>query len=223
MSRIIKDFDSFSDNSVNEEFSWDGVGNFFTGLFGFAGEGLRKTIKQKVAAKLMEQLGVKENSNMSAIVQEVVDQIPVSDYPKLLTGENANVEYLAPILAKSLQEFIQRKGFDSLAVQMGIEPNGWLYSTLREGLQSERGRMIIENALIEAFGGPSAKGSVGRDAISALDSSDKEELVNAARNKASQIYGKPNTVSQSKEGKGAMDYLSTFWNSLTGNNKDQTT
>lgn len=220
MSRIIKDFDSFSDNEVNE--SLEDFGNFFTGLFGFAGEGLRKTIKQKVAAKLMEQIGVKENSNMSTIVQEVVDQIPVSDYPKLMTGENANVEYLAPILAKSLQEFIQRKGLDTLASQMGIEPNGWLYSTLREGLQSERGRMIIENALVEAFGGPNAKGSVGRDAISDLDSSDKQELVDAARNKAAQIYGKSNTVAQPESGKGAMDYLSTFWNSLVGNNKQTT-
>jgi len=221
MSRIIKDFDSFSDNNVNE--SWEDFGNFFTNIFGFAGEGLRKTIKQKVAAKLMEQIGVKENSNMSAIVQEVIDQIPISDYPKLLSGENANVEYLAPVLAKSLQEFIQRKGLDSLAEQMGIEPTGWLYSTLREGLQSERGRAIIENALVEAFGGPNAKGSLGMEAISDLDSRDKQELVNAARNKAAQIHGKPNTVAQQGQNKGMGDYLSSFWHSLVGDNKGQTT
>ncbi|NCX05916.1 MAG: hypothetical protein EBW68_09085 [Actinobacteria bacterium] len=216
MSRIIKNFDSFSDEETNESFQFSDLGGFFDGLLGFAGEGLRKTIKQKVAAKLMEQIGVEENSNMSVIVQEVVDQIPIEDYPELLTGEKANVDYLAPLMAKALQEFIQRKGLDSLATQMGIKPTGWLYSTLREGLQSEKGKAIIENALIEAFGGPGAKGSVGRDALASLSDTDKNQLSSIARDKASQFYGNTSSASQSDRDKGAMDYLSTFWNSLTG-------
>ena len=215
MYRIIKDFDSFSGEETNEAFQFSDLGGFFNGLLGFAGEGLRKTIKQKVAAKIMEQIGVEENSNMSVIVQEVIDQIPIEDYPKLLTGEKANVEYLAPMMAKALHEFIQRKGLDTLATQMGIKPTGWLYSTLREGLQSDKGKMIIENALIEAFGGPGAKGSVGRDALASLNPSDKSQLSSIAKNKASQLYGKSNSASQSGN-KGAMDYLSTFWNSLSG-------
>ena len=219
MSRIIKNFDSFSDEETNESFQFSDLGGFFDGLLGFAGEGLRKTIKQKVAAKLMEQIGVEENSNMSVIVQEVVDQIPIEDYPELLTGEKANVDYLAPLMAKALQEFIQRKGLDSLATQMGIKPTGWLYSTLREGLQSEKGKAIIENALIEAFGGPGAKGSVGRDALASLSDTDKNQLSSIARDKASQFYGNPSSASQSNSDKGAMDYLSTFWNSLTGKNE----
>lgn len=216
MSRIIKNFDSFSDEETNESFQFSDLGGFFDGLLGFAGEGLRKTIKQKVAAKLMEQIGVEENSNMSVIVQEVVDQIPIEDYPELLTGEKANVDYLAPLMAKALQEFIQRKGLDSLATQMGIKPTGWLYSTLREGLQSEKGKAIIENALIEAFGGPGAKGSVGRDALASLSDTDKNQLSSIAMDKASQFYGNTSSASQSDRDKGAMDYLSTFWNSLTG-------
>jgi hypothetical protein len=216
MYRIIKDFDSFSGEETNEAFQFSDLGGFFNGLLGFAGEGLRKTIKQKVAAKIMEQIGVEENSNMSVIVQEVIDQIPMEDYPKLLTGEKANVEYLAPMMAKALHEFIQRKGLDTLATQMGIKPTGWLYSTLREGLQSDKGKMIIENALIEAFGGPGAKGSVGRDALASLNPSDKSQLSSIAKNKASQLYGKSNSASQSGNNKGAMDYLSTFWNSLSG-------
>jgi hypothetical protein len=219
MSRIIKNFDSFSDEETNESFQFSDLGGFFDGLLGFAGEGLRKTIKQKVAAKLMEQIGVEENSNMSVIVQEVVDQIPIEDYPELLTGEKANVDYLAPLMAKALQEFIQRKGLDSLATQMGIKPTGWLYSTLREGLQSEKGKAIIENALIEAFGGPGAKGSVGRDALASLSDTDKNQLSSIARDKASQFYGNTSSASQSNRDKGAMDYLSTFWNSLTGKNE----
>ena len=217
MSRIIKDFDSFSEEETNEAFQFSDLGGFFNGLLGFAGEGLRKTIKQKVAAKLMEQLGVEENSNMSVIVQEVIDQIPISDYPKLLTGEKANVQYLAPMMAKALQEFIQRKGLDSLATQMGIKPTGWLYSTLREGLQSEKGKKMIEDSLIQAFGGPGAKGSIGRDAIASLDPHDKSQLSDIARKKASQFYGKSSSSANSgQSGDGAMDYLSTFWNSLTG-------
>jgi hypothetical protein len=164
----------------------------------------------------MEQLGVEENSNMSVIVQEVIDQIPLDDYPKLLTGEKANVQYLAPMMAKALQEFIQRKGLDSLATQMGIKPNGWLYSTLREGLQSEKGKKMIEDALIEAFGGPGASGSIGRDAIASLDPDDKSQLSAIAREKASQFYGKSKGPSGQGNDRGAMDYISTFWNSLTG-------
>jgi hypothetical protein len=216
MSRIIKDFDSFSEEETNEAFQFSDLSGFFNGLLGFAGEGLRKTIKQKLAAKLMEQLGVEENSNMSVIVQEVIDQIPINDYPKLLTGEKANVEYLAPMMAKALQEFIQRKGLDTLATQMGIKPNGWLYSTLREGLQSEKGKAIIEHALIDAFGGKDAKGSVGMDALASLNPSDKAQLSNIAKNKAAQFYGKSSSTPQSSNNKGAMDYLSTFWNSLSG-------
>ena len=216
MSRIIKDFDSFSGEKTNESFQFSDLGGFFNGLLGFAGEGLRKTIKQKVAAKLMEQIGVEENSNMSVILQEVVDQIPISDYPKLLTGEKANVEYLAPMMAKALQEFIQRKGLDTLATQMGIKPTGWLYSTLREGLQSEKGKKMIEDALVQAFGGPGAKGSIGMDAIAALDPNDKSQLSSIAREKASQFYGKSGNVSKPEGNRGAMDYLSTFWDALSG-------
>lgn len=214
MSRIIKDFDSFSKESVNEDFKWDDVGNFFSGILGFAGEGLKKTIKQKVAASLMEKLGVEENSTLSVLIQEVVDQIPVKDYPDLFTGEKANVEYLAPLMSKTIQEFIQRKGIDTLAQQLGIKVNGWLYSTLREGLQSEKGREILENMLISAFGGKDAKGSVARDAIASLDPKDKAQLTDVVRKKADKFYGK---TEDKQDDKGFGDYISSFWNVLTGN------
>lgn len=214
MSKIIKDFDSFSAENTNEAFEWSDLGNMFSGIVGFAGEGLRKTIKQKVAASLMERLGIEENSTLSVLIQEVVDQIPVKDYPALFTGEKANVEYLAPLMSKTLQEFIQRKGIDTLAQQLGITTNGWLYSTLREGLQSENGRKIMEDMLISAFGGKGAKGSIARDAISDLDPRSKGELADVIKNKASQFYGKSEPK---KEEKGISDYLSTFMSSLTGN------
>lgn len=214
MSKIIKDFNSFSAENTNEAFEWSDLGNMFSGIVGFAGEGLRKTIKQKVAASLMERLGIEENSTLSVLVQEVVDQIPVKDYPALFTGEKANVEYLAPLMSKTLQEFIQRKGIDTLAQQLGIKTNGWLYSTLREGLQSENGRKIMEDMLISAFGGKGADGSIARDAISDLDPRSKDQLSDAIKSKASQFYGK---TEPREESKGASDYLSTFMSALTGN------
>lgn len=214
MPKIIKDFDSFKEDRVNEEFSLNNIGDFFGGIVTFAGEGLKKTIKQKIAASLMERLGVEENSTLSVLIQEVVDQIPVKDYPDLFTGEKANVEYLAPLMSKTIQEFIQRKGIDTLAQQLGIKVNGWLYSTLREGLQSEKGREIVENMLISAFGGKDAKGSVARDAIASLDPKDKDQLADVVRKKADKFYGK--TDSKEKE-EGFGDYISSFWNVLTGN------
>jgi hypothetical protein len=214
MSRIIKDFNSFKESQVNEEFQWSDVGNFFSGILGFAGEGLRKTIKQKVAASLMERLGVEENSIFSTIIQEVVDQIPVKDYPELFTGEKANVEYLAPMMSKAIQELIQRKGIDGIAQQLGLKTDGWLFSTIREGLQSEKGRENIEAMLIAAFGGKDARGSVARDAISTLDPRDKDKLADVVKQRADKFYGKPG---EKEEDKGFGDYISSFWNVLTGN------
>ena len=215
MSKIIKDFDSFSSENTNESF---GLDDFFSGILGFAGEGLRRTIKQKVAASLMEKLGVEENSALSVLIQEVVEKIPVKDYPALFTGEKANVEYLAPKMSEAIQDFFERKGIDTLAQQIGIKPGGWLFSTLREGLQSEKGRMIIENMLVSAFGGENAKGSIARDAIADLDPRSKSELSDAIKSKASQFYGKS---TPKEDEKGVGDYLSTFWHSLMGDNKQQ--
>jgi len=214
MSRIIKDFNTFKEDQINEGFSLSDIGGFFSGVLGFAGEGLRKTIKQKVAASLMERLGVEENSVFSTLIQEVVDQIPVKDYPKLFTGEKANVEYLAPMMSKAIQELIQRKGIDGIAQQLGLKTDGWLFSIIREGIQSESGRENIENMLISAFGGKNAKGSVARDVISTLDPEDKDKLANVVKKKADKFYGKS---SADKAESGSNDYVSSFLNMLKGN------
>ena len=214
MSRIIKDFNSFNRDNVNEEFKWSDLGNIFGGVFGFAQEGLKKTIKQKITASLLEKLGVEENSLFSTIIQEAVDQIPVKDYPEILTGEKANVEYLAPKMSLAIQELIQRKGIDGIAQQLGLKTDGWLFSTIREGLQSEKGRQNIENILIAAFGGSDAKGSVARDAIASLNPKEKDELADAIKKKADKFYGKSNGE---KEEEGFGDYISSLWNVLTGN------
>lgn len=218
MSKIIKDFDSFSKEQVNEEFSLKGLGDFFSGITTFASEGLRKSIKQKIVASLMEKFGVEENSLFSGILQEVVDQIPIKDYPAIFTGEKANVEYLAPRMSEAIQELIQRKGLDGIAQQIGLKTDGLLYSTIREGIQSSiktgKAKKVIEDMLIAVFGGENAKGSVARDAISSLDPRDKSQLTDAVKKNADKFYGKTDSK-QSEEGFG--DYISSFWNVLTGN------
>jgi hypothetical protein len=222
MSRIIKNFDSFSHEEVNENFDWNQLGGIFSGLVKFAGDDIATTIKQKITAKLMEQFGIEENSVLSALVQEAIGEIPLSDYPKLLTGENANVEYLAPLMAEAVQRLIQRKGLDGIAKQIGFNvdpPNNRIYSVVRNGLQGEIGKEKLTNLIINILGGDSAKGSVGADALNALDPRDKKQLSDAMKNKAAQFYGKTSTVSQSKTGNSPTDYISTFFNSLSGKNE----
>jgi hypothetical protein len=222
MSRIIKNFDSFSHEEVNEAFQLSDLGGFFSGLVDFAGEGIQRTIKQKIAAKLMEQLGVEENSILSSLIQEAVSGIPISDYPKLLTGENANVEYLAPLMAESIQRLIERKGLDGIAKQIGFSvdpPNNKIYSVVRNGLQGQIGKEKLTKLIISIMGGESAKGSIGADALNSLDPRDKKQLSDAMKNKAAQFYGNTNTASQSKTGNNPMDYISTFLNSLSGKNE----
>ena len=216
MSRIIKDFDSFSNNPVNEDFSLGKLGDIFGGLLNFAGEGLKRTIKQKVAAGLMEKLGIAENSTLSVLIQEVIEKIELKDYPDLLTGEKANVEYFAPLMAKAIQEFIQRKGIDTLASELGIKPNGWLYSTIREGLLSEKGKAAIESTLVSAFGGRDASGSIARDAISNLDQKDKLKISDALGKKIKEIHGESTSPDMtSGKSKGFGDYISSFLSALT--------
>lgn len=217
MSRIIKNFDSFADDNTNEAFDLSGVMDFLGGAVGFAGEGLRKSIKEKIAEIIMEKIGILPDTILSGLVQEVVDQVPIKDYPAIMTGEKANVEYLAPMLSKAVIELVERKGLDTMAKQIGIDPNGMIFRTIRNGVQSEKGRAVIEKIIIDLFGGENATGSVARDAIVGLEQKDKNELADTIRNKASQFYGKsmPNTNTGSETG-GMGDYLTKFMDSLSG-------
>lgn len=210
MSKIIKDLNTFSDEvQLNEDFSWGGL---ISGAFNFASTGLRKTVKEKIAAIILEQIGIKQDSLFSGIVQEAVDAIPIKDYPALITGEKANIEYLAPKMAQAISEFFERKGFDPIAEQMGIDSKGWLYSTIRNGLQSPEGKERLKSMLIEAFGGKDAKGSVARDAISDLPKEDKQKISDEVKKKLGIMYGKKVEMEPEKKG----DYISDFWSSLLG-------
>jgi hypothetical protein len=218
MTRIIKDLNTFSEEtSLNEDFSW---GNLLSGALDFAGEGVRKTIKEKIAASIMETFGIMENSLLSAFVQEIVEKIPVKDYPGIIMGEKANVDYLAPIMVEAMDEFIERKGFDALAEQLGIEPNGWLYRIIVNGIQSPSGKEKLKQMFVEAFGGKDATGSVARDAISSLPVKDKKLISDNVKKKLSSYYGKSVEMEPDKS-KGFGDYVSDFWHSLIGDKEPQ--
>lgn len=214
MTKIIKDLNTFSEElRINEEFN---LGNLLSGALDFAGEGLRRTIKEKIAASIMEIIGVEENSLLSGLVQEVVEEIPVKDYPSILTGDKANVEYLAPHIVVAMEKFIERKGFDPIAEKIGIDPRGWLYKTIINGVQSPEGREKLKLMLIDAFGGKNAKGSVARDAISSLLPGQKEQLSDSVKKEIASVYGK-SVKPEEKIEKGLGDYASAFLGSLFGN------
>jgi len=146
MGNYIKPLSSFE--SVNEDFSLSSLFGGFSGAIesglNFLGAGFINTIKQKFAAFLMEKLGVVEESPLSKIVQEVVEEIDLKDYLGLISGENANLEFFAPKFSSAIVDFLQRTGFDGIAQSIGIETNGYLYNTLREALEerlSESGNL----------------------------------------------------------------------------------
>jgi hypothetical protein len=211
MSRIIKDLNSFSQESeLNEEFNW---GNLFSGILDFGGEGLRKTVKEKIAALLLEKIGISEDSVLSGLIQQIVDAIPIKDYSAIITGEKANVDYLAPKMVQAMQEFIERKGFDPIAEKLGIEPKGWLYGIIINGFQSPEGKARLEKMLIDAFGGENAKGSVFRDAISELPKTEKDKISGEVEKKLTTIYGKQ--PGQQMEAPQDGKFLVDFWKSFS--------
>ena len=208
MQRILK-LDEFKkdQDSLDENIDLSGIlGKVLPSL----GTGFIKTLKQKLAAVLMEKIGVKENSNFSVIIQELVDSIEFSEMPGLITGENANAEFLAPRLAQAVQEYIQRKGMDSLIEPLGLEPNGWMYSTIRESLQGELGKEKLTVFFMSAFTGK----SLASETIASLSSKEKEKLKGEFLQKASKAYPTSsikNLASDKKTQTNIIDSISDVW------------
>jgi hypothetical protein len=222
MSKL-KKFEDFSSSSENiQESLFDDLGGMLGKVIPFLGTGLTKTIKQKISAALLEKIGIKENSTFSTIIQEVVDSIELKEMPGLLTGENANADFLAPRLAQAVQEYIQRKGLDSLVVPLGIEPNGWMYSTIRESLQGELGKEKLTNLFLGALGSD----SIGAEALSKLDPNSKDQLKDTLAQKLAKEYpykgsGTNSSSTTGSESKGGFfDTLSSVWDSFTSGAKN---
>jgi hypothetical protein len=216
MSKIKK----FEDFSYDSEPIQEGFMDDVTGVIGkmipLLGTGFIKTVKQKLAATLLEKLGILENSAASVIVQELVDSIEIKEMPGLLTGENANAEFLAPRLAQAVQEYIQRKGFDSLYVPFGIDPNGWLASTIRESFQEEVGKERLTEFFLNALGGE----SVGKDVLNKLDPKSKEQFKDALTQQLAKQYPTKAEGSGSSDSGGFMNTLGAIWDGFVGGAKE---
>lgn len=204
MSKI-KSFEDFShdSNKVNEDLISD-VNSIFGRMLPLLGTGFVKTVKQKLAASLLEKLGISENTEASTIIQEVVDAIEIKEIPGLLTGKNANAQFLAPRLAQAVQEYIQRKGFDSLYTQFGIMPNGWLASIIRESLQERMGKENLTKFFLKVLG----EEPVAKDVMNKLDAESKEKMKDVLSQQLVKEY--PEKVKSNSFG--------SFWEGLFGKN-----
>ncbi len=176
MSRI-KRLEEFQE--INEDFSLNGI---LSSILPALGSGFTKTIKQKIVASLMETIGIKPDSVLSVLLQEFVDQLPVADIPGIITGEKGGAEYFAPKLAAFVQETVQRKGMDTFAEKLGIDPNsGWLYPILRETLQTQIGKENLTKFFLTLFN--ASKTNVGKSAVELLDPYHKEKLASELNKK----------------------------------------
>lgn len=227
MGSYIKPLSSF--DSVNEDFSlsslFKGFGGAIESGLNFLGAGFINTIKQKFAAFLMERLGVVEESPLSKIVQEVVEEIEINEYIGLISGKNANVEFFVPKFSSAIVDFLQRTGFDGIAQSIGIETNGYLYNTLREALEerlskSENLKEDIEKVIFSALNPSISKLSSIMDPknlVGSMSSPDRRSAISKIAKeakKAGYANAEKNLTSGSVSSEGV---LSTYIDSLLKN------
>lgn len=165
--------------SVNEGFD---LSSILSSILPALGSGFTKTIKQKIVATLVGTIGIKPDSTLSVLLQEFVDQLPITDLPGIMSGEKGGAEYFAPKLAAFVQETVQRKGMDTFAEKLGIDTNkGWLYPILRETLQTQIGMENLTKFFLTLF--EASKSNVGKSAMDALDPYHKEQISSAVSKK----------------------------------------
>jgi hypothetical protein len=134
MSSIITPFSEFEpEENLNES-------NWFSSLISKTWTGFTDVITTKVAAYLLKFLGIGETSIFSKLVQNFVEQIPLSDYPKIFFKKKADSKYLAPKAADATIEFLTDVGLDGVAEKLGIEPTGYIYRTINEMISNETKR-----------------------------------------------------------------------------------
>jgi len=227
MGIYIKPLSSFE--PVNEDFSisslFSGFGGAIESGLNFLGAGFVNTIKQKFAAFLMEKLGVVEDSPLSKIVQEVVEEIELKDYMGLISGENANVEFFVPKFASAIVDFLQRVGFDGIAESIGIETNGYLYNTLREALEerlskSDNLKKDIEKLLFSTLN-PSVSQLSSimdpKEIVGDMSSSDRQSAMNKIAREAKKAGYSNIDKDLSSGSKSTENVLSTYIDSLLSN------
>jgi hypothetical protein len=215
MARIQK----LKDYKINEEFDWSGV---LGSVFPMLGHAFQDTIKTKISAALMEKIGLSEGSLLSAFVQEFVAEIPVGDYPSILSGNNMNGDYWAPKLSDFARRFVERKGIDTIAEKMGIKPNGLASTYFRNLLLSKEGQDKLTSMFAQILG----SAQIGKEALSNLSSSDKTKLSDVLSQRMGQTYRNTgntsgtstSTSSSDSDDKGVWGFLKHFMGSAENPN-----
>lgn len=183
MSRI-KSYDSFDrmDESIFD-FSLSGAVKSITSAFGGA-------IKEKLVGVILSKIGLKEDSVLSEIVQELVDAIPTSDLYNLFTQDPKvwNSNYFAPKLAEATKEFIEREGFDTLAEKLGVDPKGMLYKTIKELAHDATGEKTLTNFYGTLLGGTNFRGSTLKRLMKDKELTSKEHSGNNVGDTLSSIW-----------------------------------
>jgi hypothetical protein len=141
MSSIITPLKEFENEpNINES-------NWFSSLLSKTYTGFTDVIKGKVVAFLLNFLGIGEGSIFSKLVQNFVEQIPLSDYPKIFFKKKVDSKYLSPKAAKATVEFLSEVGLDGVAEKLGIDPKGYIYRTISEMISNEVSRNKFQENL----------------------------------------------------------------------------
>jgi len=211
MTRIVKDFDSFSNKEqIHEDFDIMGV---LGKTIGYLGDGLIDTLKQKYIAGLLEKLGIKEDSLASEFVQQVFSSIDVKEWPGILTGDNDNAKFFIPKIAEAIQFTLERKGFEGITDMIGLDRSGLIMRTLINSIQDKAtGKDKIEKFLFELMG----DGSIAAGAVKSLDKKDKQQFADAFSKVASKkVNYKPGTTDVKGDGE---SFLGNIMGGLLGGN-----
>jgi hypothetical protein len=191
---------------ISEE--WDFLGSVKSGLSSITSS-IGDVFKAKVTAYLLSMLGIKEESIFSRLVQNFVEQIPVTDYFVILFQGKAKAGYLAPKAADATMEFLVEMGLDGIAEKLGIDNKGLVYRTIAElfsnQVKREEFRKKLEQFYLEAFTGfqPESEDEFSKN----LSPLERSKMESALRNKSD---------NQGKSGNVVDDFLSSMFNSSSG-------
>jgi len=179
MIKKIQSFDEFTGQKIEEAndsfFSFDFLGNLFTKGF----DAFTDVLKNKATAYILKYLGIGENTILSQIVQQMVEQFEVKDYWGILFNGKADAMYLAPKAAKATQEFLISEGLDGIAEKLGVtDKNGYLFKTISEYIQNQTStgdfQKTLENFYLGLFG--SAPKNSAKDFVKGLTPGEKSKI-----------------------------------------------
>jgi hypothetical protein len=210
---------TFHEFRINKNGSLD-MNEDLKDFFGSIGSGFSSiatsigdVFKAKVTAYLLSMLGINEDSIFSKLVQNFIEQIPVTDYFIIIFQGKAKAGYLAPKAADATMEFLVEMGLDGIAEKLGIDNKGLIYKTISElfsnQVKREQFRKSLEKFYLEAFTGfqPESQDQFAKN----LTPSERSKMESALQSKSGQSEKSGNMVD---------DFLSRLSSLSTGGAKE---